>query len=143
VSKSTPKLSVLTANRLGDGTVVFLDFEGAWNENIAEAVVAHSPDEVRALEDRGVYDAARNLVVEPYLVEIREVAGRFEPIRYRERVRAAGPSMLEHVPGYVAPAEGVRPLAPDPNVLRSRRGERSDPLASASGEKELAAAEAA
>jgi Protein of unknown function (DUF2849) len=143
VSKSAPKLSVLTANRLGDGTVVFLDFEGAWNENIAEAVVAHSPDEVRALEDRGTYDAARNLVVEPYLVEIRVVAGGFEPIRYRERVRAAGPSMLEHVPGYVAPSEGVRPLAPDPSALRSRRGEGSDPLASANGEKELAAAEAA
>ncbi len=103
MSKNAAKLSILTANRLGDGTVVFLDFEGAWNENIAESLVAHSPDEVRALEDRGAYDAARNLVVEPYLVEIREVAGRFEPIRYRERVRAAGPSMLDHVPGYVAP----------------------------------------
>jgi sulfite reductase (NADPH) hemoprotein beta-component len=134
VSKNAPKLSILTANRLGDGTVVFLDFEGAWNENIAEALVAHSPDEVRALEDRGAYDAARNLVVEPYLVEIREAAGRFEPIRYRERVRAAGPSMLEHVPGYAAPSpraqavEGVRPLASDVSVSRNRGGEGSDPL---------------
>ena len=28
----TAEISVLTANRLGDGTVVFLDFDGAWNE---------------------------------------------------------------------------------------------------------------
>jgi hypothetical protein len=103
VSKNAAKLSVLTANRLGDGTIVYLDFEGAWNENIAEAVVANSPDEVRALEDRGAYDSAHNLVVEPYLIEIREVAGRIEPIRYRERVRAGGPTILRHVPGYTQP----------------------------------------
>lgn len=104
MSKNTTQRSILTANRLGDGTAVFLDFEGAWSETIAEAVVANSPDEVRALEDRGAYDSAHNLVVEPYLVEIREVAGRIEPIRYRERVRAGGPTILDDVPGYVSPA---------------------------------------
>lgn len=108
MSKNAAKLSVLTANRLGDGTIVYLDFEGAWNENIAEAAVANSPDEVRALEDRGAYDSARNLVVEPYLIEIREVAGRIEPTRYRERVRAGGPTILEDVPGYVSPVAVVR-----------------------------------
>jgi hypothetical protein len=108
VSKNAPQRSILTANRLGDGAVIFLDFEGAWNESIDEALVALSPDEVRALEDRGAYDAAHNLVVEPYLVEIREVAGRIEPIRYRERVRAGGPTILDDVPGYVSPEAMVR-----------------------------------
>src|SRR6185436_10251660 len=82
----TAQISVLTANRLGDGIVVFLDFEGAWSESLDEAIVARSPDEVKALEDRGAYDAARNLVVEPHLVEVREAAGRLTPIRHRERV---------------------------------------------------------
>ncbi len=109
MSKRAPLPSVLTANRLSDGTAVFLDFEGAWSESIAEALVAHSPDEVRALEDRGVHDAARNLVVEPYLIDVEEVAGRILPIRYRERVRAGGPTILGDVPGYVAPAPS--PLA--------------------------------
>jgi len=104
----TAEISVLTANRLGDGIVVFLDFEGAWSERLAEAVVARSPDEVRALQDRGTYDAARNLVVEPYLVEVREAAGGLVPIRYRERVRVAGPSILDDVPGYVAPEAVLR-----------------------------------
>ena len=99
----TAELSVLTANRLGDGIVVFLDFEGAWSENISEALAARSPDEVRQLQDRGAHDAARNLVVEPYLVEVRETAGGLVPIRYRERVRVAGPSILDDVPGYVEP----------------------------------------
>ena len=103
MSKSAPQISVLTANRLGDGIVVFLDFEGAWNENIAEAVVARDPDEARALEDRGAYDAAHNLVVEPYLIEMREESGRLTPIRTRERIRVAGPSILADVPGYAAP----------------------------------------
>jgi uncharacterized protein DUF2849 len=103
MSKREPAHSILTANRLGDGAVVFLDFEGAWNESIAEALVASSPDEVRALEDRGTYDAARNLIVEPYLVEVQEISGRIEPIRTRERVRAGGPTILDEVPGYVSP----------------------------------------
>lgn len=108
MSKKVQEISILSANRLSDGTVVFLDFEGAWSELLDEAVVAHTPDEVRALEDRGAYDAARNLVVEPYLVEVREEGGRIVPVRQRERVRAAGPSMLAAVPGYVAPVQEQR-----------------------------------
>jgi Protein of unknown function (DUF2849) len=104
MSKTTPVLSVLTANRLRDGIVVFLDFEGAWGEVLAEAAVAHSPDEIRALQDRGDYDASRNLVVDPNLVEVRVTNDGLVPVRYRERVRAAGPSILADVPGYVAPA---------------------------------------
>jgi hypothetical protein len=132
MSKSAPHISVLTANRLDDGIVVFLDFEGAWNESLAEAVVARDPGEARALEDRGAYDAAHNLVVEPYLVEVREEAGRLVPIRTRERIRVAGPSILDDVPGYLSPSpraqEGVRPLAADVTVSRDRGGEGSDPL---------------
>ena len=126
MSKSA-EISVLTANRLGDGIVVFLDFEGAWSEDIALAVVARDPDEARALEDRGAYDSARNLVVEPYLVEVRETAGGLIPIRYRERVRVAGPSILDDVPGYVAP-----PVAPAAVVRQAHhevgdRGPRTQP----------------
>jgi hypothetical protein len=108
----TADLSVLTANRLADGTVVFLDFEGAWNESLAEAVVARSPDEVRALQDRGAHDAARNLVVEPYLAEVRETPAGLIPMRARERVRVAGPSILDDVPGYVSPQAVLRQAQP-------------------------------
>jgi Protein of unknown function (DUF2849) len=101
MSKSASNLSVLTANRLSDGAVVFLDFDGVWVESLRGAVVARSPDESRALESRGAFDAARNIVVEPYLVEMNEVAGNLVPVRFRERVRLGGPSILADVPGYV------------------------------------------
>jgi hypothetical protein len=68
----TPRGSVLTANRLADGAVVFLDFEGDWSDNLAAAVVARAADERRALNDRGRYEAERRLVVEPHLLEVEE-----------------------------------------------------------------------
>ena len=143
MSKSAPQISVLTANRLGDGIVVFLDFEGAWSDDIALAVVARDPDEARALEDRGAYDSARNLVVEPYLVEVREADGYLTPIRYRERVRVGGPSILDDVPGYSGPLPSPRSsrgegqahpaaqvAAPHPTPLPAS-GERETPLTQA------------
>jgi hypothetical protein len=59
--------------------------------------------EVRALQDSGAHDASRNLVVEPASVEVRGTASGLAPVRYREPVRAAGPTILADVPGYVAP----------------------------------------
>ncbi|MGE0850555.1 MAG: DUF2849 domain-containing protein [Hyphomicrobiaceae bacterium] len=102
------EISVLTANRLSDGAVVFLDFEGAWSESFAEAVLARTPDEVRALQDRATYDAFHNVIVEPYLVEVCETEAGLTPVRYRERVRAGGPSVLDDVPGYTAPSAVLR-----------------------------------
>jgi hypothetical protein len=111
MSKTAPRAAVLTANRLGDGIAVYVDVEGDWNVDIRKALVAHSAREVRALEERGAHDAARNIVVEPYLAEVREIDGRIVPLRYRERVRAGGPTILEDVPGYVAPSDAPSPRA--------------------------------
>ena len=72
MSKSAPSISVLTANRLGDGVVVFLDFEGAWVESLARSRGgALARRGARAARSRGAFDAARNIVVEPYLVEVQ------------------------------------------------------------------------
>jgi hypothetical protein len=104
MSKRTPAISVLTANRLHDGIVVFLAAGGAWVEGIAAAAVARSPEEAQELQAEGARDAARNLVVEPYLAEVREIGGHLLPVRQRERVRVDGPSILGDVPGYVTPS---------------------------------------
>ena len=71
-----PQGCVLGANRLADGAVVFLDFEGDWSDNLAAAVVARAPDERRALVDRARYEAERTLVVEPHLLDVDELDGR-------------------------------------------------------------------
>ena len=115
MSKSVT-LSVLTANRLSDGAVVFLDGEGIWREGLGGAAIARTPDEASALEARGQRDVARNIVVEPYLVDMgRSADGSLVPVRFRERIRIAGPSILEDVPGYVElarvkPGAGSSPL---------------------------------
>jgi Protein of unknown function (DUF2849) len=129
VSKRAPDIAVLTANRLHDGIVVFLAADGRWVESIEAAAVARSPDEARALQEQGARDAAANLVVEPYLAEVAEAAGRRVPSRMRERVRVDGPSILDDVPGYVGPeAGGVRPLASTARGSTDVRGEGSDPV---------------
>jgi hypothetical protein len=71
-------------------------------ESIAGAAVARSTEEARALQEQGTRDAARNLVVEPYLAAVAEARGRLTPARMRERVRLDGPSVLSDVPGYAA-----------------------------------------
>jgi len=132
MSKRAPSIAVLTGNRLHDGLVVFLGGDGAWVEDIAGAVVARTPEEASALQAQGARDSALNRVVEPYLAEVREIAGRLLPVRQRERVRIDGPSILVDVPGYVSPSprapNGVRPLASDLRASLNPGGEGSDPV---------------
>jgi hypothetical protein len=129
MSKRPPEVSVLTANRLRDGIVVYLAADGRWVERIEGAVVARSTEEARALQEQGARDAARNLVVEPYLAAVAETGGRLAPVRMRERVRMEGPSVLDDVPGYSPSprAIGVRPLASDVRASLNRGGEGSGP----------------
>ena len=129
MSKISFHVEVLTANRLRDGAVVFLNFDGDWVASLLGVVIARSPDEARGLEARGVHDAARNLVVDPYLVEMREVAGVLLPLRQRERVRLCGPSILDDVPGYLAPtALGPQPVRQDDKRAAGAAADRADEL---------------
>lgn len=81
---------VLTANRLLDGVVVFLDTNGRWSEHIAEARVAEKADG-EALNQAG--EARGDEVVAPYLIDVALDAQGVQPLRYRERIRAFGPSI--------------------------------------------------
>jgi hypothetical protein len=140
MSKISFQVEVLTANRLRDGAVVFLNFDGDWVASLLGVVIARSPDEARGLEARGVHDAARNLVVDPYLVEMREVAGVLLPVRQRERVRLSGPSILDDVPGYLAPtALPPQPVRQDDKRAAVAAADRADELRQR-GEPALSAA---
>jgi hypothetical protein len=141
MSKTSGHVQVLTANRLGDGTVVFLNFDGDWVVGLTGVVIARSPDEARGLQARGQFDAGRNLVVDPYLVDMREVAGALLPLRQRERVRLQGPSILNDVPGYLAPAAlaaaaGIEPAGD--GTEPGRRGEPALPAGRTGPRKEAA-----
>jgi hypothetical protein len=93
---------VITANRLGDGRVVFLSRDG-WSRLIEEAEVAMGTEEAEAALARANADAAANRVIGPYAVDVRLERGRPVPLRLRERIRLTGPttgnSIAEAGPG--------------------------------------------
>lgn len=86
----------VTANRLTDGSVVYLTDAGAWSEWLNEAALAGDDEGAERLLERGRADTATG-VVEPYLIEVVETDGLLAPLRYREVLRARGPSIhLDH-----------------------------------------------
>ncbi|MCX8997749.1 DUF2849 domain-containing protein [Rhizobiaceae bacterium BDR2-2] len=84
---------VLTANRLTDGIAVWLDASGQWSENLQEALVARHEEAVASLEAIGKRDFAANRVVDVAVIDVQETDGKLWPVRLRERIRAAGPTI--------------------------------------------------
>ena len=82
--------SVVTANRLTDGIVVYLASGGAWTEDIANAARADTKEEVKALEATAEIAVQDRLVVSAYPmpIEIKD-DGTVDPISVRERIRAS------------------------------------------------------
>ena len=83
----------ISANRLTDGTVIFLSGEN-WVEDLDDAQrFADQAAADAALEARGKADAARNLLVDPTVFALREAGGRVEAAHIREAIRAKGPTV--------------------------------------------------
>jgi len=85
-------LQVVTANRLIDGRVVFLADGYRWVEEIGAARVADGEEAGKALLAIGEKAAADRIVVAPYLIDVSSDGARITPTRYREVLRALGPS---------------------------------------------------
>lgn len=85
-------LQIVTANRLIDGIVVYRAAGGSWVENIAESALAETAEAAVALLAEGEASAARQEVVEPYLIPVAVQGGDVQPLSCRERIRATGPS---------------------------------------------------
>ena len=82
-------LQVVTANRLDDGVVVFLDDAGEWAPRLDRAAVARDERAGEILLERG--RAEQGSVIEPYLTAVVEdAAGTVEPLSLREKIRASG-----------------------------------------------------
>ena len=80
-------MQVITANRLSDGRVVYLGQEKCWQVDIARAQ--------RSTKEQGkklLLNVDKATVVDPYLIDVAE-AGDNHPSRYREHIRATGPSI--------------------------------------------------
>ena len=81
--------SVVTANRLTDGIVVYLAASGGWTEELARARVAGSEAETKALEAEADKAVKAREVVSVYPMEVSMDDGAPVALSVRERIRAA------------------------------------------------------
>ncbi len=86
-------MKILTANRLTDGEAVWFSTGHVWAETIDNAELAHDKAGEERLEAIGKAAFAANLVLDVALVDVEIVDGAIRPIRLRERIRAAGPTI--------------------------------------------------
>lgn len=81
--------TVVTANDLRTGRVVYLSQSARWAGSLERAAVADTPAALATLE-RIAHDAVRRAeVVAVYAMEVRVVDGQPRPSSARERIRAA------------------------------------------------------
>lgn len=81
--------SVVTANRLTDGIVVYLAASGDWTEELARARVAGSEEETKALEAEAAEAVKARKVIDVYPMEVSMNDGAPVALSVRERIRAA------------------------------------------------------
>lgn len=106
-------MHIVTANRLSDGAVVYLTGSRVWSGWIADALVCETRADAQSALERARTDAGKSGVADPYLIDVRREAQTIRPIRYREAVRARGPSIYT--------AAGVAVSAPPHGSRGSRR----------------------
>ena len=92
MSKRADGPQILTANRLIDGRVVY--WQGArWAEALAEAEIFDDTDAAEAALKGAQKWVAERVVVGTYLFIVRLDDGVAVPVKARELIRAAGPSV--------------------------------------------------
>jgi Protein of unknown function (DUF2849) len=85
-------LQMLTANRLRDGDVLYRK-GGGWVLALAEGEVYRDPASADAALAAATAETKNNVFVAPYLFEVRETNGKIIPVKEREIIRAAGPTV--------------------------------------------------
>ncbi len=84
---------IISANRLSDGLIVFLDKENKWVEAATQAAVFDTKESAASALARGQVDIKTNLVVDVAAIDMVEVAGRLQPSHLRDSIRMAGPTI--------------------------------------------------
>lgn len=86
---------MLTANRLKDGGVLYWK-DGNWVDALKDGDVFDAQASAEAALAAAQDFVARNLVVNPYLFDVRVDAQGVHPLKEREIIRAAGPTVHPH-----------------------------------------------
>lgn len=107
---------VITANRLNDGLVVFMGTDGCWENSILDAQVLDTKEELKVRLALANAAEQAQIVIGPYEVEVAKTdQGEVRPLRYRERIRAYGPSThadfaRQDVPEHLTHLDDVSPV---------------------------------
>lgn len=102
---------IVTASRLTDGAVVFLDERGGWSERLDRASVF--PDVAATAVGLDKAAEAASVVVDVYAIDVTLQAGVIVPTKLREVIRARGPTIL---PAFTKPGSTRRPVQEDDHV---------------------------
>jgi Protein of unknown function (DUF2849) len=83
---------VVTANRVGDGAVIYFRADGAWTTALGDAAVTTDTAAARELVHAAVADDLR--AVGAYIAPVRLTRhGEVQPGNLRERIRLRGPTI--------------------------------------------------
>jgi hypothetical protein len=85
------KYRMITANRLDDGACVWMDRDGNWSTDIGNGKYG-SEAETETLLKLAAVGVEKCLIVAPYAIDV-EADGEVVPVRFREQVRAKGPTI--------------------------------------------------
>jgi uncharacterized protein DUF2849 len=84
---------VLTANRLLDGEVVYLAADGSWVEDLDRGAILATKADGEAALAKGLHAEETQQVVHAYLFDVVDAAAPLRPVKKREIIRAAGPTV--------------------------------------------------
>ena len=84
---------VVIANRLHDGSVVFLAADEKWVERIEESRMGEGPGEAEKMMRSARRAVESQSIVGPELIAVEREGDRIVPKSRRDRIRAQGPSI--------------------------------------------------
>lgn len=86
---------IITANRLGDGAVVYLTADRRWTEEFAESGLIAGKEAAEAELLKANEFVKARLVIGPYLIDAEETEEGPKPTSTRERIRASRRPTIE------------------------------------------------
>jgi len=83
---------VVTANRLLDGSVVYLAADGSWTNSIRIANIAQEDAAVQGMLKSAADAEASQEIVGAYAIDVSVDTSSVTPTKYKELIRAKGPT---------------------------------------------------
>ena len=90
---ASPTKTVISANRLSDGAVVFVGRGNVWVESIDRARLFGHAEEAENCLAMARADEAANLVVDSYAFAVKSTGQKITPVALRDAIRASGPTI--------------------------------------------------